>query len=431
MDKKMTETVYLRRLYLVDKVGHLNTVKSICASILVACSFSAYAAPDEDKMGKSNGYPACNPGLARMECRVGFHSLPMGRRIEASSKPLQLEFAENSPKITFRWGFSRITAQEYFESQKATGLLILKDGKVVHESYQYDRKPTTIFRSNSMAKTVTALLIGIAKDKGFIKSLDDASELYFPDIAGTAFGETTIKNLLRMSSGVNYQETYTWLPDSDLMKLLQFLNNGGNQSMIDAAKYFNNRTTEQGLKFNYAGIQTEILARVLTKATGKNMTTLTKEWIWEPMGAEHASYWQLPMMGDGVENSAGGFYASLRDWGRLGMLLANDGEINGNRIISKQYLLEATDSSLQPSNFKPKVASNYFGYGYQTWLFPMRKRTFALIGIYGQSVYVQPESKIVMVQTSVYDNASGDPMNRQKNELWSEVLNQLGGDSSQ
>lgn len=409
----------------------MNLRKILFALFFMACAISAHAAPDEDKMGKANGYPACFPGLARMECRVGHLSFPNGRRIEASSKPLQIDLAESPPKISFRWGFNNITAQEYFESQKATGLLILKDGKIVHESYQYDRKPTNLFLSQSMSKTVTALLIGIAKDKGLIKSLDDSASLYFPEISGTAYGDTTIRNLLRMSSGVRFQETYTWKPDSDLMRLVHFMNNGGNQSMIDAAKFFNSRETEQGTRFNYAGIETEILARVLFKATGKNLTALTKEWLWEPIGAEHASYWRHPMMGDGVETAAGGLYASLRDWGRLGMMLANDGEINGNRIISKQYLLEATDTSLQPSNFKPKVATNYFGYGYQVWLFPMRKRTFALQGIHGQTVYVQPDSKIVMVQTSAYDNPTGDAMNRQKMELWKAVLNQLGGDSAE
>lgn len=408
----------------------MNT-KFFCFALLTTCATLVCAAPDEEKMGKSNGYPACTPGLIRMECRVGHLSFPNGRRIEPSNKPIQLELADPPKNISFRWGFSNLSPQEYFESQKATGLLILKDGKIIFENYQYDRKATSLFLSQSMSKTVTALLIGIAKDKGVIKSLDDVASVYFPEITGIAYGETTIKNLLRMSSGVRFQETYTWSQNSDLMKLVGFMNNGGNQSMIEAAKYFNNREVDQGSRFNYAGIETEVLARVLVKATGKNLTTLTKEWLWEPIGTEHPSYWRHPMMGNGIENASGGLYASLRDWGRLGIMLAQDGQINGNQIISKQFLIEATEPSLQPPNFRPKAATNYFGYGYQVWLFPMKKRTFAMQGIYGQTIYVQPESGIVMVQTSAYDNASGDSMNRQKIDFWKTILNQLGGDSTE
>ena len=399
--------------------------------LFVLISTSLHAAPDEEKMGKANGYPACTPSLTRMECRVGFLSFPNGRRIEASSNFAPLELDSNPPIIKYKWGFSNNTAQEYFESQKATGLLILKHGKIVFENYQYERKASSLFLSQSMSKTITALLIGIANDKGFIKSLDDTVATYFTEISGTAYGDTTIKNLLRMSSGVRFQETYTWSPDSDLMKFVNLISNGGNQSMISAAKYFNIREVEQGSRFNYAGSETEILARVLTKSTGKNLTELTKEWLWIPIGAEHPSYWRFPMMGDGIETASGGFYASLRDWGRLGNLLANDGLVNGQQLISKEYLLAATDTSLQPANFKPKVATNYFGYGYQIWLFPMKKRTFALQGIYGQTIYVQPDSGVVMVQTSAYDYPSGDPMNRNKIEFWKAALTQLGGDPSE
>lgn len=418
--------------HLIDNLVMINLTISIrIALTLLSFSLNIYAAPDEERMGKASGYPACTPSLIRMECRVGYLSFPHGRRIEPSTTPNLLQREPYPPKITYRWGLFSYTAEEYFESQKATGLLILKNGKIIFEGYQYGRQPANLFLSQSMSKTVTALLIGIAKDKGHIKSLDDVASIYFPEVAGTAYGETTIRNLLRMSSGVRFQETYSWSPDSDLMRFIQLISNGGNQSMVNASAHFNVRDFDQGTRFNYAGSETEILARVLSRATGKNLTELTRDWLWEPMGAEFPSYWRYPMMGDGIETAAGGFYASLRDWGRLGNLLANDGRQNTKQLISQEYLLDATDVANQPSNFKPRVATNYFGYGFQTWLFPMKKRTFAFQGIYGQSIYVQPESGVVMVQTSAYDNPSGDPMNRAKLEFWKAVLNQLGGDSAE
>ena len=100
------------------------------------------------------------------------------------------------------------------------------------------------------------------------------------------------------------------------------------------------------------------------------------------------------------------FNAILRDYGRLGMLLANDGALGGKQIVPKDYLLDATDWHRQPDAFAPRKATPYFGYGYQFWLFPGEKRRFALLGVYGQSIFVDPELKLVMVITAAAKNAS-------------------------
>ena len=149
------------------------------------------------------------------------------------------------------------------------------------------------------------------------------------------------------------------------------------------------------------------------------------------MGAQDDAFW-LVSTTDSAEGAAGSFNATLRDYARLGNLLANDGKQGGIEIIPTQYLLEATDASQQPLAFQPKVATPYFGYGFQVWLFPLKKRTFAFQGIFGQIIYVQPESKIVMVQTAAFEHPSGrfDPYPYKKlNALWFGVLDALGGDS--
>jgi CubicO group peptidase (beta-lactamase class C family) len=320
---------------------------------------------------------------------------------------------------------------------KATGLIILKNGEIVVERYQYDRKPEMPLRSFSMAKTVIALLIGIAHQKGQIISLDDKASKYWPEISESVYGQTTIRNLLRMASGVSFKELYTWGPGDDNWEWGRVLYANKNISKPgEVVEYLNSKTKreyEQGSKFNYASINTEILGRVLIRATGKSIAQLTEEWLWQPMGAEYKAFWLLSST-DWVEAGAGGFNAALRDYARLGNLLANDGKRNTEEIIPQNYLMESTDIALQPGALKPRTATNYYGYGYQTWLFPMKKRTFAFLGIHGQFIFVQPESKIVMVQTSVFDNPSGrfDPFPYKKiNSLWLGVLNSLGGDSSE
>ena len=133
---------------------------------------------------------------------------------------------------------------------------------------------------------------------------------------------------------------------------------------------------------------------------------------------------------DGAEGTAGSFNASLRDYGRFGLLLAHDGQRGEHSIIPRTYVLEATDAQKQPPAFRPRVATPFMGYGYQTWLLPYKTRTFALQGIHGQTIYVQPDSKIVMVQTAVHTAASGRQDARPyqyRQALWEGVLKSLGG----
>ena len=171
-----------------------------------------------------------------------------------------------------------------------------------------------------------------------------------------------------------------------------------------------------------------MLGRVLSGATGKTMAELTSEWLWKPMGAERDAFWRVGA--DGQEQAGGGFNATLRDWGRLGLLLAQDGQRDGRAIVPRVYLLEATDATRRPPAFGPRRATPFFGYGYQFWLYPLKTRTFALQGIHGQTIYVQPASGIVMVQTAVFDQASGrtDPEpHAERDALWRGVLATLGG----
>lgn len=179
----------------------------------------------------------------------------------------------------------------------------------------------------------------------------------------------------------------------------------------------------------------DVLGRVLTATTGKTMAELTSDWLWKPMGAEHDAFWRVSI--DGQAQSFGAFNASLRNWGRLGLLLANDGRVNGQvdgqvkgragtqQVILRDYLLNATGPARQPAAFKPRKATPYLGYGYQFWLMPLKELTFAVQGIYGQTV-----SGLVL--TSVWESASGkqnvQPY-KKRDALWRGVLRSLDGSS--
>ena len=398
--------------------------------------------PDAVALGQGQGYKACPQALLKPECRVGAWSVPASAfskyTVKPSANPWPLPDHEAPPVISWKWGLFSKTVDDFMDETQTTGLLIIHKGKVVAERYQYDRKPGMPMRSFSMAKTFTAMLVGIAHGKGLIRSLDDKASDYWPEIADSAYGQTTIRNLLRMSSGVPFKELYTWTPDDDNWVWGQVLYNPSNTNMPSRIPECLNgkkvRELEQGQRFHYASIETEILGRVLRRATGKSVTSLTEEWLWQPMGAQDRAHW-ISATTDGAEATAGGFNASLRDYGRFGMLLANDGvrstDSGGLEIIPREFVLDGTDVAKQPAGFKPRVATPYFGYGYQTWLQPNKTRTFALQGIHGQSMLVQPSSQIVIVQTSVNAKPSGRQDARPyqyRAAFWAGVLRSLGGE---
>lgn len=411
---------------------------AVALATCAALAAPVRAEPDEDRLGKSQNYP---PGTAAtwynnpnrvgawsaLDKVPGVRTRVVARGAQASALPL----AAQPPAISYRYRNIGYTLAEYLERQRATGLLVLKNGEIVAEHYRYGRKDDARFLSFSMAKSVTSLLIGQAQARGLIASLDDPAEKYVTALAGSPYGATTVRQLLRMSSGLTFTERYDGTDD---ISRLSRAGAGapGAGTPLDVLRSITTRHSGAGEKFVYASAETEVLGRVLAAASGKTVAELTSEWLWKPMGAEHDAFWRLSS--DGQEQSHGAFNASLRDWGRLGLLLANDGKAGGQQIVPLDYLFDATDPARQPAAFKPRKATPYFGYGYQFWLLPLLERTFAMQGIHGQTVYMQPSSGVVMVLTSVWESASGrqDPQPyEERDALWRGVLRSLGGSTAE
>lgn len=391
---------------------------------------AAWAEPDEEALGKSQGYPRGQP-LSAMVNRVGNWSavdkVPgVLTQVVARGESVQpLPRASQPAEIKYRYRNMGYSLDEYLDRRRVTGLLILKNGEIVAERYRYGRTEDARFLSFSMAKSVTSMLMGAALERGVIASLDDLAGQYAKDLAGSAYGQTPIRHLLRMSSGITFTERYDG--QDDVSKLSRSVATG-NPSVSSLLRTFSDRHSPSGQKFVYASAETEVLGRVLTGATGRSMGDLTSEWLWKPLGAEQDAFWCT-----GRDQQAGAYFcfnASLRDWGRLGLLMAQDGKVGGRQIVPAEYLREATDAARQPAAFAPYKATPYFGYGYQFWLHPLKERSFAFQGVHGQSVFVQPATGIVMVQTAVYAQASGhqEPESyAERNALWMGVLQSLGG----
>ena len=233
-----------------------------------------------------------------------------------------------------------------------------------------------------------------------------------------------------MSSGLTFTERYDGTDDIARMSRAATT---GQPPVTDVLRSITDRHAPAGEKFVYASAETEVLGRVLAGATGRTVADLTSDWLWQHLGAEQDAFWVLAK--DGSERASGYFNASLRDWGRLGLLLAQGGKAAGGmQAVPLPYLLDATDPARQPDAFKPRKATPYHGYGYQFWLLPLRERTFVLQGVHGQAVYVQPASGIVMVQTAAFEAASGrqDPQPpAERDAMWRGVLQSLGGSTAE
>ena len=392
---------------------------------LTLCS-SAAAAPDEELLGKSAGYPIGTRATwyYNEDVRVGSFSnvdkiLPVYTL--KHGPPLPLPKAADEPRIEYRFDNQIFSLDDFLAHQRVTGFLLIRDGRVLAERYQYDRNAQHRFVSHSMSKSIVSLAVGMALAEGKIASLDDTIAKYVPKLAGNPYGETTIRNMLRMSSGVPFKEVYDGNDD-----LAKFTRLRISQDSIAALRAFTEREVEQGTRFHYASNQTVALTVLMHAVTGMTLTEYLTPRLWQPMGAEDDATWVRTR--DGTESGSGNFNATLRDYGRLGMLLANDGEAGGKQIVPKEYLLDATDWRRQPEAFRPKNATPFFGYGYQFWLFPGEKRRFALLGVYGQAIFVDPELKLVMVITAAAKNASvgKESFARERNALWRGIINQYG-----
>jgi len=408
------------------------TTKIILAGHLVLWPLLLRAAPDEIRMGLADGYPVCQSIINRMECRVGSFSHAKGRKVARAQQTKYLKKISAKKDEINNLNYLNEYLEAYLNQQKTTGLLIIKNGEIIFEKYQYERDKSMQMRAFSMSKTIIAILIGIAHQKGFIHSLDDIASKYYKDLEGSEYGATTIRNLLQMSSGVKFTEEYSGNKETDFVKFNSRLNDvsRSNRKSAEAFTLFNHREFKQGTRFNYASIETEVLCRILKYSTRSSISALTEQWLWLPMGAESEGYWLLNGT-EADENCGGGFLATVRDYGRLGILLANDGAVGEQQVIPRDYLMLATNAKSQREAFKPKRATSYLGYGYQTWIFPMEVRAFGLIGIYGQSLFVQPASGIVMVETGVYDMPSDQQALRKKMQLWKFTLDSLGGFSKE
>lgn len=341
------------------------------------------------------------PGMAVNTFRNIDRLFPV-RTVPHASKPLPLPSAATPfTNVRFSDSGKRYDLNDYLELNRVTGLLVLKDGHIKLERYRLGNTERTRWMSMSIAKSITSTLIGAAVQQGKIASLADPVTRYVPSLAGSAYDGVSIRDVLMMSSGVRWNETYT-NPASDRRRLLEAqisLLPGSALAVMKALP----RAARPGTANNYNTGETQVAAEILRSAVGQPLSTYLHERIWSRVGMEADANWWLDSP-DGIEIGGSGFSATLRDYGRFGLFVLNGGRAAGEGILPANWIREATT---------PKVlrGGKPLDYGYLWWTgtTPASKRdgAFSAEGIHGQFLYVNPVEKIVIVVWSAQPKPLG------------------------
>jgi CubicO group peptidase (beta-lactamase class C family) len=287
---------------------------------------------------------------------------------------------------------------DYLSKANVIAFVVLKDNQLVYEKYLHDAVPADRFISFSIGKSVTSVLFGIAMDEGKIQSVKDTVTKYLPELKGTHYDAVTIENLLRMASGIRYDEQYLE-EKSDVHTLLHVLMKG-DRTFVDLAAEYGKREPERkpGTEFDYQSIDTQLLTEILERAVGMRMSKYGEEKLWKKVGAESDAFL---FQSERLKSTCGFacFNATARDYARFALMAMNRGELGGTRIVSEQWMRESTTA--------PPYANNY---GYQWWLnVGSKDGAFRAVGIYGQTLYVNPAKRVVIAQFSARPAPGGRP----------------------
>ncbi len=301
--------------------------------------------------------------------------------------------AQAFPKIQFMDHGHSYDIFDYLAANRVAGLLVLKDAQIAFEDYELGTGPETHWASFSMAKSVASTLVGAALVDGLIPSLDEQVVTYVPVLKGSAYEGVSIRQLLTMSSGVHWDETYTD-PNSDRRKMLEVQING---KPGDLLRYMGSlpRAAAPGTVWNYSTGETFVIGAVLEGATHRPLSEYLEQKIWSRAGMEHDATWWTDGP-NGMVWAGSGIGATLRDYGRFGLIAADRGRVDGHPIVPDGWF----DAAGAPHSIGGKTVD----YGYMWWIppqsDPVHLGAFLAQGIFGQYIYINPRERLVIVVLS-------------------------------
>jgi CubicO group peptidase (beta-lactamase class C family) len=292
---------------------------------------------------------------------------------------------------------------DYLAVNRVAGLLVLKNEAIALESYQFGNTEKTRWMSMSVAKSITSTLIGAAVSQGYIANISEPVTKYVPQLADSAYEGVSIRDILMMSSGVKWNETYTD-PTSDRRRLLDAQISQRPGAMLGLMSSLP-RAAPPGTVNNYSTGETQIAGEVLRSATGKTLAQYLSERIWAKFGMEADATWWLESP-NGSEIAGSGLSARLRDYGRFGLFIINGGVIHGESILPIGW----TEEAGSPKVLKGGKAIDYGYFWWPAWTTDATSNpqgAYMAIGIFGQYIYVNPKEHVVIVVWSAQSKPVG------------------------
>ena len=379
---------------------------SVCLLALSAFLVAGYVAAMALVMGPVTAYREMTGGDStirtwRIFSQRAVHTggwvsaLPQGR-------PVTLPETVTFPVLTAPPGTRRtVRLSELFAQTDTKAFIVIRDDAVIYERYFNGAARDSINTSFSVAKSVTSTLIGIAVDEGKIASVDDPVATYLPELRGRGLDRLTIRDLLRMSSGIGFDTGggIHWLSSAfsdssrsyyapDLRHVLLSLRHGDEPI---------------GAYVRYNDYYPLLEALILERVTGEHLAAELQEKVWRTMGMEYPASWSLDSTADGLEKANSDLNARAIDFARFGLLFLHQGRWHGRQIVSKRWVTEAT--TRDPSDRRPWKTSPFWPrvggyYKYHWWGLSNADRTddYLALGKDGQVIYVSPSTRTVVVR---------------------------------
>ncbi|MCW2389650.1 CubicO group peptidase (beta-lactamase class C family) [Sphingobium sp. B11D3B] len=322
-----------------------------------------------------------------------FNTVP----VKAGGQAVPLRSSQHPLDFAYKYKGELVPAQDALERTFTNALIILKDGKIVHETYRNFTGLQTRFLSMSTAKSITSILVGAALADGHIKSVDEQIVAYVPELKNTAFDGATIRDLLLMRSGADREDNYQPDSASDAARLREEIMVLNCRRSVDEA-LLAKRADKPGKTFRYSTLNTNILGWVLENATGKPINEYMSERLWRPLGAEADGFFLTdgpPSRGRATNGM--GFNAVARDYARLGQMMLDEGRVGSRQIIPADWVRASTI----PTYPEPVAQGQDQGYQYQWWTL-VNSNAYMAIGLQGQFIYVDPDTRTVVVKLSYF-----------------------------
>jgi CubicO group peptidase (beta-lactamase class C family) len=285
-----------------------------------------------------------------------------------------------------------VDVDAYMASQRTAALLIVHDGKVRLERYGLEFDAAGRWTSFSVAKSLTSTLVGAAIRDGYIKSLDDKVAAYIPALAGSAYEDVTIAQLLTMTSGVRWNENYSDR-ESDVARFNRHKPDPGVDITVSYMRRLP-RETPPGTKWVYSTGETNLIGVLVSSATGRRLSDYLSEKIWAPFGMEQEATWVLGATGHEISGCC--LQAATRDFARFGLFMLGGGVAAGKPVVPEGWIAKATTRQAD-------IGIPGQGYGYQWWTYD--DGSYMARGIFGQALFIDPRRRLVIAANGNWPKA--------------------------